>query len=322
MRGAFWMKHAPLLATSAVCLLLYTTASVLYPGFFSLRVFIDFIVDNSFLGIIAVGMTLVIISGGIDLSVGSVMALSSIVMAVLMGRCNVHPLLAILAALALGMAIGFLMGCVVHFFKLAPFIVTLAGLFLARGLAYIINLRAMPIQNDFYRWITDFGVRVGGAEMPITGIIFLVVVAVGIYLSVYTSFGRNVYAVGGGEEAALLMGLPIGPTKLLVYTFSGFCSSLAAVVFTFYQSAGNPSAGVGMELDAIAVVVVGGTLLTGGAGSVFGTLIGTLIFGIIQTGIMFQGTLSSWWTKVAIGMLLLAFIVLQKFLSRTAYARS
>ena len=322
MRGAFWMKHAPLLATSAVCVLLYATASALYPGFFSLRVFIDFIVDNSFLGIIAVGMTLVIISGGIDLSVGSVMALCSIVMAVLMGRCNVHPLLAILAALALGMSLGFLMGCVVHFFKLAPFIVTLAGLFLARGLAYIINMKAMPIQNDFYRWITDFGVRVGGAEMPITGIIFLVVVAVGIYISIYTSFGRNVYAIGGGEDAALLMGLPIGPTKLLVYTFSGFCSSLAAVVFTFYQSAGNPSAGVGMELDAIAVVVVGGTLLTGGAGRVFGTLIGTLIFGIIQTGIMFQGTLSSWWTKVAIGMLLLAFIVLQKFLSRTAYARS
>lgn len=322
MKGILSIKHVPLLATTAVCVMLYALASALYPGFFTLRVFINLLADNAFLGIIAVGMTLVIISGGIDLSVGAVMALCSIVIAILMQQHHVHPLAAILTGLGIGTGIGFLMGCIIHFYKLAPFIVTLAGMFFARGLAYIIHIESTPIQNDFYRWVTDFGVGLGGADVPITAIIFLAVVAAGIYISAYTPFGRNVYAIGGNEDAAMLMGLPIRRTKLLVYTFSGFCASLAAVVFTFYQSAGNPSAGVGLELDAIAVVVIGGTLLTGGAGHIFGTLIGTLIFGTIQSGIMFQGTLSSWWTKVAVGLLLLAFVVLQKFISRSAQARS
>jgi simple sugar transport system permease protein len=213
------------------------------------------------------------------------------------------------------------MGCVVRYFKLEPFIVTLAGMFLARGLAYIIDLQSVSIENSFYTRITDFALPLGSAQVPLTAIIFLVVVAAGIYVAAYTPFGRNLYAVGGNENAATLMGLPVGTTKLLVYTISGFCAALAGVVFTFYQSSGNPSAGVGMELDAIAIVVIGGTLLSGGAGYVFGTLVGTLIFGIIQTGITFQGTLSSWWTKVAIGVLLLAFIVLQKCLSRTVHAK-
>jgi len=134
-------------------------------------------------------------------------------------------------------------------------------------------------------------------------------------------FGRNVYAVGGNEEAAMLMGIPVGRTKVLVYALSGLCSSLAGVVFTFYGSSGNPSAAVGMELDAIAAVVVGGTLLSGGVGYVFGTLIGVLIFGIIQTGIVFDGRLSSWWTRVVIGALLLLFILLQKLFARPGLRR-
>lgn len=309
-------RHKPLLATTVVCLLLYGTGAVLFPGFSSPQVFANFFADNAFLGIIAVGLTLVIISGGIDLSVGSVMSLCTIMMAVLMQRSGVTPLPAITIALAAGTALGFGMGCIIHFFKLAPFIVTLAGMFFARGLAMMIEMESMPISNDFYTWITDLSVGLGPANISITALIFLGVVAIGIYITGCTPFGRNLYALGGNENAAVLMGLPIGRTKVLVYTFSGFCSALAGVVFTFYQSSGSATAGMGLELDAIAVVVIGGTLLTGGAGYVIGTLLGTLIFGIIQTGIMFQGGLNSWWTKVAVGSLLLIFIVLQRLLSR------
>ncbi len=309
-------RYGSVLATVAVCAALYTAASLAYPNFCSLRVFANFFADNSFLGIIAVGMTLVIISGGIDLSVGAVMALCATVMASLMTLHHVSPAVTMPIALAIGTVMGLVIGCVIYYLKIEPFIATLAGMFLARGAAEIITLDSIPINNPLYRQLSSAGLDFYGTHVPITAMVFLAIVAAGIYAASYTSFGRNLYAIGGNESAAELMGLPVGRTKVLVYAISGFCAALAAIVFTIYQSAGDPVAGIGMELDAIAVVVIGGTLLTGGSGSVFGTLVGTLIFGIIQTGILFQGTLSSWWTKVAVGLLLLLFILLQKLLSR------
>lgn len=318
MRLPFSRRHLPLLATCGLCVALYVAGSVLYPGFASLRVFVNFLSDNSFLGIIAVGMTFVILSGGIDLSVGSMLALSSTVLAVLLELRHVPVALAVGVVLAMGTALGAVMGLVIRQFRLAPFIVTLAGMFFTRGLAQIVHLEALPISNPAYVAATGWGLPLAaGVRVPLTAFIFLGVLAIGLYLSVYTPFGRNVYAVGGNEEAALLMGLPVGRTKVGIYALSGFCSSLSGVVFALYSSSGNPSAGVGTELDAIAAVVIGGTLLTGGVGHVLGTLVGVLIFGIIQTGITFQGTLSSWWTKVAIGALLLLFVLLQRVLART-----
>jgi simple sugar transport system permease protein len=128
----------------------------------------------------------------------------------------------------------------------------------------------------------------------------------------YTRFGRRVYAIGGNEQSALLMGLPVGGTKIAVYTVSGFCSALAGLLFTLYIQSGDPLHAVGLELDAIASVVIGGTLLTGGSGYVFGTLFGVLVLGLIKSIIQFEGTLSSWWTKIATGVLLFAFILIQR----------
>jgi simple sugar transport system permease protein len=314
MRRFLSAKHIPLLTTLTVCVLLYTVAAVAYKGFASVSVLINFFVDNSFLGIVATGMTFVIISGGIDLSVGAVMALCTVVMAVLIGKCGLHPASAMLICLAVGTVFGLAMGSVIRYFKLAPFIVTLAGMFLARGLAYIVHIEPLSIHGSLFSTISNSGVRILGTQIPITAIIFIIALATGVYILGYTRFGRNVYAIGGNEQAAVLMGLPVDRTKMMVYLLSGLCSALAAVVFTFYQSCGDPNAGTGLELDAIAVVVIGGTLLSGGAGHLMGTLAGVLIFGIIQTGITFQGTLSSWWTKVAVGVLLLIFIALQKVL--------
>jgi ribose/xylose/arabinose/galactoside ABC-type transport system permease subunit len=146
-------------------------------------------------------------------------------------------------------------------------------------------------------------------------VIAILVVLIGIYLAHYTRFGRNTYAIGGSEQSALLMGLPVARTKIMVYMLSGFCSALAGVVFTFYMLSGYGLHALGMELDAIAAVVIGGTLLTGGVGFVAGTVFGVLIQGVIQTIISFEGTLSTWWTKIVIGLLLFLFIVLQRLLS-------
>ena len=139
---------------------------------------------------------------------------------------------------------------------------------------------------------------------------------VALFVAHCTPFGRSVYAVGGSEHSAVLMGLPVRRTLIGVYTLSGFCSALAGVVFTFYMLSGYGLHAVGMELDAIAAVVIGGTLLTGGVGYVAGTLFGVLMLGIIQTLISFDGTLSSWWTRIVVGVLLFAFCLLQRLLSR------
>jgi simple sugar transport system permease protein len=289
---------------------------MLYPKFSSPQVFVNLFVDNAFLGIIAVGMTLVIISGGIDLSVGAVMALCSIVMAVLMTIYHMNPYLTLLISVSIGTSLGLLMGWIISKYKLAPFIVTLAGMFLARGLAYIVHMGSVPIDNPLYAKLTEASVNIGNVDITIPAFIFIAVLVCGILIAGHTKFGRSIYAIGGNEESASVMGLPVNRTKILVYMLSGFCSAVAGVVFTIYQSAGNPNAGMGLEMDAIATVVIGGTLLTGGSGSIIGTLIGILILGMIQTGITFQGNLNSWWTKVAVGVLILIFIVLQRLFGR------
>jgi Ribose/xylose/arabinose/galactoside ABC-type transport systems, permease components len=208
------------------------------------------------------------------------------------------------------------MGAVIHYFRIQPFIVTLAGMFLARGLCYVISIQTITINDPFYTKMALSKVRFpDGSFISISVIIALLVFLLALYLAHFTRFGRNVYAIGGNEQSAILMGLPIARTKMLVYAFSGFCSALGGVVFTFYMLSGYGLHAVGLELDAIAAVVIGGTLLTGGVGYVAGTFFGVMIQGVIQTIITFEGTLSSWWTKIVIGLLLFLFILLQRILN-------
>jgi ribose/xylose/arabinose/galactoside ABC-type transport system permease subunit len=308
-RLPFSRQQIPLLTTAAVWILLYVAAGLYFDRFFTSRVFVNFFKNNAVLGIAAAGLTFVILSGGIDLSVGAMIAFTSVIIAVLVERRGVHPLPAMAVALAAGAAFGAVMGCLIAFYKLPPFLVTLAGMFLARGLALVVNRESIGINHRFYAALRDFNFNY--FHIPAT--VFVAVIAVGMYVARYTRFGRNVYAIGGNENSAVLMGLPVRLTKVAVYALSGFCSALAGVVFTIAQSQGYAQTAVGLELDAIAAVVIGGTLLTGGIGSVFGTLLGVLILGIIQTAITFQN-FNSWWTKIAIGGLLLAFILLQKAL--------
>ncbi|MBD7969400.1 galactofuranose ABC transporter, permease protein YjfF [Paenibacillus gallinarum] len=309
-------KYIPIIVTITLFLVMFAVGSFLYTGFFSLQVLLNLFVDNAFLLITAVGMSFVILSGGIDLSVGSMIALTTMVSASLIQQQGWSPAIVIPLVLVMGALFGSGMGAIIHYFKIQPFIVTLAGMFLARGLCYVISIDTITIDNAFYTAVAQTKITLpGGSFISISAIIALIVTAAAIFIAHYTRFGRNVYALGGNEQSALLMGLPVARTKVLVYTFSGFCSALAGVVFTFYMLSGYGLHAVGFELDTIAAVVIGGTLLTGGVGYVLGTFFGVLIQGVIQTLISFDGTLSSWWTKIVIGLLLFIFILFQRILS-------
>ena len=313
-RGGLNPKYLPLAATISLFVLVATLGSIFYNGFFSAQVFLNLLIDNAFLCIVAVGMTFVILSGGIDLSVGSVIALTTMVSASLVEKHGWSPAVVIPLVLAMGTLFGAFMGVLIERFRLQPFIVTLAGMFLARGLCYLISIDSISITDPGYAAIAQARLALWGegASVTIGAVLALAMVAVGIYLAQCTAFGRAVYAIGGSEASALLMGLPVGRTTVQVYTLSGFCSALAGVVFTFYMQSGYGLHAVGLELDAIAAVVIGGTLLSGGVGYVAGTLFGVLILGIIQTLISFDGSLSSWWTRIVIGALLFVFCLLQR----------
>jgi simple sugar transport system permease protein len=237
-------------------------------------------------------------------------------LAVTIEKYGLNPYLAFVLILGIAALFGSGMGFLIHTFQIPAFIVTLAGMFLARGLCFVLTTDSIPINAPAYGQITDIAFRLpGGGRLTFIAIVMLLTFAIGIVLAHFTRFGANVYALGGNRVSAELMGVPVRKTTIRIYMLSSFLAALAGIVFSFYTSAGYSLAATGVELDTIAAVVIGGTLLTGGYGTIIGTLVGVLIQGLIQTYITFEGTLSSWWTKIAIGALLFAFIVLQRGLS-------
>jgi len=292
---------------------IYAIGCILYPSFLSLDVFLNLFIDNAFLMVIAVGMSFAILSGGIDLSVGSMIGLTTMVSAHLLEKAHMNPFLVMAIVLLMGASFGTMMGVMIHYFKLNPFIVTLGGLFLARGLCYIISTDTINITNEVYRSISSYRFYITDtAFINVNVLLFIAITILAVYLAHYTKFGRTVYAIGGNEQSAVLMGLPVARTKVLIYTFSGFCSALSGIIFTFYMLSGYALHAKALETDAIAAVVIGGTLLTGGYGYVIGTMFGVLILGTFQTLIMFQGTLSAWWTRIVYGVLVLLFCLFQR----------
>jgi simple sugar transport system permease protein len=309
-------KYLSVIAATLLFFTAFIVGSVLYRGFFSLQTFLNLFIDKSFLLVSATGMSLVILSGGIDLSVGSVLAFSTMIISALTEIAGINPLFAVIIALIAGSLIGFSMGLMIAYWNVPPFIATLAGMFFARGACYLISVQSISIRNptlhDLALWKLRFGAGTGFISFNV--IIAVVIIVGGVYLSLHTKFGRNIYALGGNESSALLMGIPIKRTKILVYTINGFCSAVAGVVFSLYMLSGYGLHSQGMEMDVIAAVVIGGTLLSGGTGYVFGSVFGVLTLAIIQSLIMFDGTINSWWTKITVGILLLIFIGLQRFI--------
>ncbi|MDR3436719.1 galactofuranose ABC transporter, permease protein YjfF [Telmatospirillum sp.] len=307
-------RFLPLLMTTSVFVLGYLFCSFEFHNFATVRVICNLLTDNAFLGIVAVGMTFVILSGGIDLSVGSVIAFTTVFLAITIEQLSLPPVLAFAMILVIGAAFGAAMGACIHYLKIPAFIITLAGMFLARGLSFLLTTDSIPVNHPLYSTLNDVSIPILSGRLSLIAIVMLLVFVAGGILAHQTRFGTNVFALGGNLTSAQLMGVPVGRTMILIYTLSGFLSALAGIVFSLYTSAGYSLAATGTEMDAIAAVVIGGTLLTGGYGYVFGTFVGILIQGLIQTFITFDGTLSSWWTKIAVGVLLFAFIGFQRLL--------
>lgn len=292
------------------------------------QVFFNLFINNASLIVAAVGMTMVLITGGIDISIGSVIGMSCMMLAWMMEKQGMNPIESIVIVLIVGGVFGLVQGFFVAYLKIQPFIVTLAGMFFARGMTAVISSDMISITNETFLKMANSKIylpflaivnKKGNLVYPYiypSVVIAVVILIVAFIVLRYTAFGRSIYAVGGNEQSALLMGLNVRRTKLKVYVLNGFLAGLAGFVFCLNSCGGFVEQARGFEMEAIASSVIGGTLLTGGVGSVVGSLFGVLIKGTIESLITFQGTLSSWWTKIVIAALLCFFIILQSIFAK------
>ena len=328
-------KFIMVYATIGLFLLIYLFGAIAYGGigFTTLRTFTTLFVDNAYYWISAIGMTMVLITGGIDLSVGAVASLTGMLIAYGTTILGIHPLICIAFALLVGVGLGLLMGWIIHYLNVPPFITTLTGMFLARGVCSLISRESIEINHPMIDQLASWKIFImqlkdgqwvkikPSSYINFNVILFFVMLLVGIYLLQRTRFGRNIYAIGGSEQSAKLMGLPVGRTKVLVYGFNGLCSVLAGITYALYVKSGWNLSLQGAELDVITCAVIGGTLLTGGVGYMIGTLFGVMLKSLIPALITFNGNLLSWWGKIATGLLLLLFICIQKIVVRTTDRR-
>ena len=337
--GNFFSKNRnliPLMSTAFLALAAYGIGAYFFVGMRNPQVFFNLFRNSSFLLISGIGMTLVILTGGIDLSVSGVVALTTVASAVLL-REGWNPWSVILLMLAMGMTLGAIMGSFIVYLKVQPFIATLAGMWFARGMCFFISDNVVAIDERIFQilgktkilipGLTELAIKQGNPApyISIPVVVAFALLIVVIYVAHYTRLGRTIYAIGGNEgrneQSARLMGLPVDRTKMFVYTFNGFCSALAGLSFSLFVASGHGLYASGFELDVIASVVMGGTMLTGGSGYVFGTFFGVLVLAVTQALIQFIGTLSSWWTKIVIGVLTLIFIGVQTVLANRKEGR-
>ncbi|MFZ6028932.1 MAG: ABC transporter permease subunit [Chloroflexota bacterium] len=331
--GSFFAKNRrfiPVMSTAMLALAAYGIGAYFFVGMRNPQVFFNLFRNNVHLLISGIGMTFVILTGGIDLSVSGVVALTTVASAVLL-REGWNAWLVILLMLLMGMALGATMGTFIVKLKVQPFIATLAGMWFARGMCFFISDDAVQIDQRVFQILGKTKILIPGLKeladiqgvpspyVSIPVVVAFLLLGAAIYIAQYTRFGRTVYAIGGNEgrneQSARLMGLAVDRTKLLVYTFNGFCSALAGLSFALFVESGHGLYAPGFELDVIASVVMGGTMLSGGSGYVFGTLFGVMVLAITQVLIQFIGSLSSWWTKIVIGVLTLTFIGVQTVLA-------
>lgn len=315
-----------LFVTIALFVVMYIAGVIIYSnqGFGRMQTFLNMLIDNAGLIIAAAGMTVILITGGIDISIGSVIGLVCMMLAYFMQVMHMNAILAIFLVLVFGIVFGAAQGFLISYLKLQPFIITLAGLFFCRGLTAVISVNQIAITEN--KAFLDFAnkniniligatVNKRGVKMyPFVHpgvIIALVAMFLIWYMCKYTKFGRNLFAIGGNETSAMLMGINVKKTKFFAYVLNGFLASLAGFAFCLNTTSGFVEQARGFEMEAISSAVIGGTLLTGGVGTVVGSFFGVLIKATIETFIRCNGTLSSWWNKIVLSALLCFFIVLQ-----------
>ena len=312
--------------TVALFVIMYLGGCIIYAdkGFTHFQTFLNVLINNAGLIAVAAGMTCVMLTGGIDISVGSLIAMDCMLLAVGMEEWGMKSPVLMVIVLLIGLVFGLVQGFCVSYLEIQPFIVTMAGMFFASGMTAVICKDQVSIVSDkLFTAISGAKIKIpfggymnkkGVYQVPFIRptVIVALLVVIFVYLMLkYTKFGRSIYAVGGNQVSATLMGLNVRKTKLLTYTLSSFLTSIGGICYCLNTMCGTTTQATGLEMDAISSAVIGGTLLTGGVGNVLGSLVGVLINGTISTLVKTNGKLVSSWANIITAILLCFFILLQ-----------
>lgn len=320
-----------LLITIGLFIVMYIAGCAVYSqkGFTHLQTFLNILINNSGLLCVTCGMTCVMLTGGIDISVGSLIAMDCMFIAVGIEKWSMNPILLMILVLVIGVVFGLVQGFCVGYLKLQPFIVTMAGMFFGRGMTAVIcteqvsvssselfvKIAQAKIELPFGAYTNNRGVlQVPYVRIPV--VIALIVLILVFLMLKYTKFGRSLYAVGGSEQSAVMMGLDVAKTKLKAYVLSSVLCSIGGICYCLNTMSGSVQQATGLEMDAISSAVIGGTLLTGGVGNVIGSFFGVLINGTISTLVKTNGKLLSSWSNIAVAALLCFFIILQSVFAK------
>ena len=318
-----------LVITVVIFILMYAGAIIFQgSGFRKPQMFFNILNANAALIITAIGMSIVMISGGIDISVGGVVALVSMCCAVYLDKHNGTILGSMLIALGIGLAFGLIQGTLVAYFDIQPFIVSLAGMFFARGMTTIVNTKPFNVANEKFVKLKNTRITVPGmgsrnkkgmyipAYVEIGVLVALVLVVILFLVLRYTKLGRSFYAVGGNQQSALMLGINVRRTKFLSHMICSLMAGIGGYVYFLHVGSGAASHATGMEMNAIASSIIGGTMLTGGVGNIVGTLFGVLSLSTIQNIVASAGLDEAWWTGITIAAMLCLFLLIQSIVIR------
>ncbi len=329
LRSPFKMTDTNLLMTItiAVFIVMYLGAMVfLGEGFLKPQTMFNIINANAALIILSCGMSLVMITGGIDISVGGVTSLVAMSCAVLLDYKGGNVFTAMLLAVGIGLAFGLIQGYLIAYLEIQPFIVTLAGMFFARGMTTIVNNKPFNVENEAFVKLKDTRITVPfmgstnrhGMYIPAyieVGVLAALIVALALFFMLkWTKTGRNFYAVGGNRQSALMLGINVKRTTFLSYLICGLLAGVGGFVYFMHVGCGSPSGASGAEMNAIASSIIGGTMLTGGVGNIIGTVFGVLSLALIQNIVSSVGLDDAWWTGITIAAMLCIFLVVQSII--------
>ena len=293
-------------------------AAMIFIGkrFLNVQEIFNLLNNNAYLIIIGCSLTIVMIGGGIDISVGGVICLSAMSCAKFLQFAGVEGIpgviLSMLLALGIGLLFGLEQGFLVSYLGIQPFIVTLAGMFLSRGVTTMISSENVPIKHEAFLEMKKISLQIPGAFKLELGAAIALLVLIGMYLLLrHHKLGRSIYALGGNQQSALMLGINVKRSRFLSYVISGTLAGLAGYVFIMHASSGKTSIGLRSEMDAIASAIIGGTLLSGGVGNVFGTFFGVMILSTIQEIMAASKVQESYWQEIASGAMLALFILMQ-----------
>ncbi|MBP5696980.1 MAG: sugar ABC transporter permease YjfF [Treponema sp.] len=321
------VSNTTLLLTITICtfVVMYLLAMLVWGGgFLNPQQFFNIFNNNAYLIIIACGLTIVMISGGIDISVGGQVALITMTTVCFLENRGGSVFGALIIALVIGLAFGIVQGFLISYLKIQPFIVTLAGMFFAKGMTTIVSVNPVTVKaNEFFLKLKEFTINLPGvgyftrngtfirSYLEIGAVVAILLVVLLWATLKWTRIGRNFYAIGGNSESALMLGINVQRTRFTAYVICGVLAGIAGFVYLLHTGAGNASNADGAEMEAIASSIIGGTLLTGGVGSLIGTLFGVMSLKTINTIVIASGLTQPWWQKITTGLMLCFFILLQ-----------